>query len=69
MIEAGQGLVRYQALPGQVWRLGPGQGFFAFPNQLCRYEPDPSAPWTYRWVGFSAAAWAEECLRVRQKNT
>lgn len=32
--------------------IGPGDWFFAFPDQLVCYQESPADPWTYYWVGF-----------------
>ncbi len=35
-----------------TYRLGEGQGFIIFPDQLVTYTADIDQPWEYSWVGF-----------------
>ena len=34
-------------------RLGKGQAFIVYKNDLCEYYPDKDDPWTYFWMRFS----------------
>ncbi len=38
---------------GEVYPLGPGQGFAIFPDQITTYRADKLDPWRYFWVGFA----------------
>lgn len=37
---------------GQVWHLGPGDGFLICPDQVTLYEAEWQDPWHYSWIGF-----------------
>jgi AraC-type DNA-binding domain-containing proteins len=52
LVVAGKGTVSYGR--GNKKLLGPGEGFFRFPGQPCKYWPDSAQPWAYSWIGFSA---------------
>jgi len=36
----------------RVYKLGPGEGFMIWPNQVVTYIADESEPWQYAWIEF-----------------
>lgn len=37
---------------GRTFRIGAGQGFIIFPDEITVYRADDDDPWTYDWMGY-----------------
>ncbi len=54
----------YYERAGELYEIGPGQGFLIFPGESTCYRADQEEPWEYCWIGFggrSAQGILREC--------
>lgn len=60
-VASGKGTLRTRE---REWKIGPGQGFIIFPDEITYYFADSDDPWEYDWVGYVGEDAREITARV-----